>query len=135
MTKFYILFVVLAALLSFVSGFFVRWVLDRLVKSYKNPELVPQNSWKIIVDSIESLLADGSSAGSFIGSLERLLFVIDIQQDVHFLIAGWLAFKVATKWQVWSGVFDTFKLKQYPLDDDTYNDFNICASRYFRWGV
>lgn len=122
-------------LLSVLSGSFVRWALDALVRSYKRPTRVPTDAWKIIVDSIESLLADGSSAGWIVGSFERFLYVIAIQQGVLLLVPAWWAFKVATKWQVWSGVFDAFRLKQPPLDDDTYSDFNICASRYFRWRV
>lgn len=135
MDKSFFIFFAMAIPLSIASGFLVRWALDALVSSYRKPERIPKDAWQLIVDSIESLLADGSSAGWVVGSLERLLFVVAIQQDELFLVAGWLAFKVATKWQAWSGVFDTFKLKQAPLDDDTYNDFNICASRYFRWRV
>ena len=39
-----------------------------------------------------------------LGWLERSMFLSALSADAALLIGAWLAFKVASKWQAWSGV-------------------------------
>jgi hypothetical protein len=49
-------------------------------------------------------LTCGDEAGGIIGILERFFFFGAIWADASPAIGAWLAFKVASKWQVWSTV-------------------------------
>lgn len=51
----------------------------------------------------ESLTADDTN-GRVLGHLERLLFFIAVWQQAHVIVGSWLAFKVASKWNVWSNL-------------------------------
>ena len=48
--------------------------------------------------------ADVAKGGWWLGHFERLLFFAAAWLGSHEIIAGWLAFKVASKWAVWSSI-------------------------------
>ncbi|HZE90972.1 MAG TPA: hypothetical protein VE029_04560 [Rhizobacter sp.] len=50
------------------------------------------------------LLANTNEGGAILGWLERFMFFGALSADASLLIGAWLAFKVASKWQAWSGV-------------------------------
>lgn len=50
------------------------------------------------------LLTQGDEGGKILGKLERLLFFGAFWIDAPVVIAAWLAFKVASKWNAWSNV-------------------------------
>lgn len=49
-------------------------------------------------------LTKGNEGGQLLGNLERILFFGAFWIGEHEIIAGWLAFKVASKWNVWSNI-------------------------------
>jgi len=49
-------------------------------------------------------LTQGDKAGAVLGYLERLAFFGAFWFDAAAMVAAWLAFKVASKWNVWSNV-------------------------------
>jgi hypothetical protein len=46
----------------------------------------------------------GNEGGRYLGHLERLLFFCAFMAGAEAVVAGWLAFKVASKWNVWTNV-------------------------------
>lgn len=50
------------------------------------------------------LLANANEGGALLGWLERFIFFGALSANASLLIGAWLAFKVASKWQAWSGV-------------------------------
>ncbi len=48
--------------------------------------------------------AEGGGGAKFIGKLERLLFYIAILIHAPELIAAWIAFKLASKWETWNNM-------------------------------
>src|SRR5438270_8435416 len=84
-------------LAGFGFGPLLKKVKDRI-------ELVPprddlSEKWKAITSQEEK-----DVSGKVLGCLEQLLFFISIWINSHAIIAGWLTFKVGSKWQVWSNV-------------------------------
>ena len=47
----------------------------------------------------------GPAGGRWIGTLERIFFFLAILAGVSGLVIAWLAFKVATKWEVWTNLY------------------------------
>ena len=90
------LFVGIAALgvFGFGAGF-----LNRSVKA-----LAPLRSPTDAIAEKWSILTASDGGGLSQGEWERALFFVSIWIDAHLLVGAWLAFKVASKWQVWSGV-------------------------------
>lgn len=72
-------------------------------------------------------LTEGNEGGWILGNLERLLFFGAFWIDVPSVIAAWLAFKVASKWNAWSNVISVPKTLS-GIDELEY----LVARR--RWG-
>jgi len=47
-------------------------------------------------------LTSGNEGGAVIGQIERSMFFVAILMDAPIVVGGWLAFKVASKWQAWT---------------------------------
>jgi len=47
----------------------------------------------------------GPAGGRWIGALERAFLFLAILASVPTLLIAWLAFKVATKWEVWTNLY------------------------------
>ena len=62
------------------------------------PEGVPEDFWDALRNS------GSESAGNWLGALERIVGALAYWSGTYQIIAGWYAFKVASKWQSWSGV-------------------------------
>ena len=52
------------------------------------------------------------STGAWIGYIERLIFFMGFWLDKYEIIGGWLAFKVASKWEVWGNVVRVADVKK-----------------------
>lgn len=60
-----------------------------------------------------------ASAGGWLGFFERLISLAAFWMEAYVIIAGWLAFKVASKWEIWRNVIQVpSKLDEVP--DLTY---------------
>ena len=73
-------------------------VLGRFIlpKAPKKPEALEQKPWEDLTYKVPG--------GWRIGLLERLLFLAAFWAGNYTLIAGWLAFKVASKWETWKNI-------------------------------
>ena len=89
---------------SYFLGHLVKWLLARASDvNLDCPEGVSEDQWKAIVESGNRAAGPGAGAG-LIGTLERVLSFIAFYYAAPLIIAAWLAFKVGSKWQVWSHV-------------------------------
>lgn len=79
-------------------GFWATY-LNRIIKE-KIPVPAPSDK----VSGKWSVLTGPEKGGSTLGEWERALFFVCFWLDAHLLVVAWLAFKVASKWQVWSSV-------------------------------
>ncbi|MFQ5432895.1 MAG: hypothetical protein ACE5EN_10365 [Nitrospinota bacterium] len=62
------------------------------------PKEIPKRAWT-------TFYTPGiDKPGKFLGGLERLLSLTAAWTNSYELIAGWLVFKVASKWEVWGSV-------------------------------
>jgi hypothetical protein len=68
----------------------------------------------------------GKGGGEWIGFLERILFYIAVISLYPQLILGWLAFKVASKWEVWQNIV------KVPETKDQDNNLSVTGRR--AWG-
>lgn len=59
-----------------------------------------------------------TTEGAWLGILERILSFIAFYEEAPVVIAGWLAFKVASKWQVWTNVIKLPKELGEAKEDD-----------------
>ncbi|MCI0451602.1 MAG: hypothetical protein L0Z51_04310 [Candidatus Latescibacteria bacterium] len=85
-------------LVAAISGPIVGCVLDLGKLKLEKPDGFREAIWNAIQPSgIEH-------AGKWLGGLERLVALASAWTGAYELLAGWLAFKVASKWEVWSNV-------------------------------
>jgi len=59
---------------------------------------VPADKWKSATSTQSKL------SGTVIGTLERILFFIVLWIGKPEIVAAWLVFKVASKWETWSNI-------------------------------
>lgn len=91
--------VVAAVVGAFVTvglGTCVTLLLKCLVKAPEKPPSVTDDQWTAITKR--------SGAGEWIGFFERLLFFSAFSFDQLQIIAAWLAFKLAAKWEAWKNI-------------------------------
>lgn len=116
--------VLIGLLISYALGIGVR----PLVRKVKNGIPLPppredlKDRWDLLVRDPES-----DKSGEFLGKLERLVFFIGFWIPVFEVVAGWLALKVASKWQVWSSIIAA------PSKIDGIDDLDYVIARR-RWG-
>lgn len=110
-------------LLTLAAGFLV----GKLVKSIKKGIAVPppaeamKERWTALTTDPEK-----DKSGSLLGDLERVLFYLAFWLAGHELIAGWLALKVAAKWESWGAT------GRLPESLSGANDLDYLISRR-RW--
>ena len=99
-------------LLGFLIGAFiavfmlhgaVKATMDAATKGIKltPPEGIDETRWK------NATKIPSEDAGKWLGRVEILIFIMSIWFGFEAIILGWLAFKVATKWEVWQNVIQT----------------------------
>jgi hypothetical protein len=107
----------------------VRTVLDHVApwKDLQAPNGVAEPQWQAVVRG------DGSQAASWLGAFECLLaYVATIlfATNAATVIGGWLAFKVASKWESWSNVVKV---------PETLSDLSVSQLDFLRarrqWGA
>ena len=103
-------------------GWLVKRVMDRATGGIdlSPPFGVSAEQWKKVTE------LPSESAGKWLGGLERLLFFLGIWFDASAIIVGWLAFKVATKWEVWQNLI------QVPVSMKGIDEVEYLAARR-RW--
>jgi len=92
-------------IITYLLGLTVRPLLKKLKAGIELPP--PRPNLKDEWDAITGRGEDDKNkdrSGEILGRLERLLFFIAFWNESYAIIAGWLTFKVGSKWQVWSNV-------------------------------
>ncbi len=116
-------------ILVVLGGPIVSLTLAVVTKSYRRPSQIPEDQWASYIKGVDQLTGGSRWSGYLLGALERVLFFAAFWSEAYLLIPGWMAVKVATKWQVWSNF----------LQDTHYPDWsgpqNILAKRYTLWRV
>lgn len=90
--------ILLGLLGTFILGFAVKPLMACAKKSMP----VPPPSTALAAQWTN--LTSGNEGGCVLGYLERILFFGAFWAEAHTVIGAWLAFKVASKWNVWSNV-------------------------------
>ncbi len=90
--------VLVGLLVTFLLGLAVRPLLDYAKKSMTlpPPSASLATQWAKVVS--------GNEGGRVLGHLERLLFFCAFWASADVVVAGWLAFKVASKWNAWTNI-------------------------------
>jgi hypothetical protein len=108
----------------------VRIVLNRLAPwdDLQPPSGVAKTQWEAVVRG-----GGGARAASWLGAFECLLAYVAMilfEKEAATLIGGWLAFKVASKWESWSNVGKV---------PETLGDLNVSQLDFLRarrqWGT
>jgi hypothetical protein len=88
--------IVSAITIATVLGFGVKALLSSAAAKPTRPDNIAAEVWDQIFE--------GTGGGPWIGALERYLSLAAFWTKNYALIAGWLAFKVASKWEVWKNI-------------------------------
>jgi hypothetical protein len=107
----------LGLILLFSIGSMVGPLVSRATSRYdlSAPEGMPQDLWSNIVSR--------GTGGSYLGYLERPLYFAAFWNDTPVLVAGWLAFKVASGWHNWNHIV------RLPEKIDGVNDKDFLRAR------
>lgn len=95
----FLLGVFVAIILAYLVGEFMAYIVRKYEK-FSAPKGVKQREWKRVFKSPEGSLP----LNSIIGYVETMSYFLVFSLGNPELIGGWLAFKVASKWQVWSNI-------------------------------
>jgi hypothetical protein len=83
-------------LLGFAAGPFMRWISRKIdISPPKEWSEDQQKAWREVICETEG--------GAILGWFERSIFVAILMAEpsASSVIAGWLGFKVASKWKIW----------------------------------
>jgi len=97
--RFYLIGAIYLFLLGFLVGPFLNYIAPW--KKAIPPEKMNVEDWNNIV------IGSKSHSGFWIGRLEAITFFISFatsEINSILIVGGWLAFKVASKWETWSNV-------------------------------
>ena len=115
-----LLFVIAAVIALALNHFLVPTVFHLATKRPAPPEGIDHDRW--------SSLIDAGQGGEWIGRLETLLALAAFWNDAYILVAGWLAFKVAAKWESWKNI------TQVPARLENVNELDWLVARH-DWGT
>ena len=81
-------------------GLPIRAILDSIAHNIKieEPEGVNKEQWEKLIN------IPGKHGAWWLGISERLVFFLSLWVGAPTLVAAWLAFKVASKWESWSNL-------------------------------
>lgn len=97
----------IALVFGIPATFGVRRVVRAATPTLDKPTGIDQVTW--------SNLVARTSGGPWIGGLELYLAIAAFSLGGETLVAGWLAFKLASKWEVWRNVVQVpSKLEEIP---------------------
>jgi hypothetical protein len=113
--------VVIGLAVSLVLEVAVSWVLRRVQMEAPAPEGLDPEQWKAVTQP-------SSKGPAWVGRLERVLFFFALYFHALELVAGWLVFKVGSKWEVWNNVV------QVPTSLNKVDDIDYLRARHF-WGL
>lgn len=83
--------------IALVLGLLVGPLLGKIEKLIEIPEAqTSRGVWEVVMER--------SRSGFILGAIEQAVFFVALWTDGWPLLASWLAFKVASKWQSWTHV-------------------------------
>lgn len=85
-----------AVVITTLLGLGVGPLVSGLVQQPKHPEAIDDEVWKVMVER--------GKAGMWIGFFERFVSLISFWIPAYTIVGGWLAFKLAAKWEAWKNV-------------------------------
>ncbi|OGI47912.1 MAG: hypothetical protein A2637_03085 [Candidatus Muproteobacteria bacterium RIFCSPHIGHO2_01_FULL_65_16] len=90
--------VVIGLIANYLADFITRWFLDTAASTItlEPPTKVLAKKWRD--------LTAGNEGGVYLGYLERLLYFGAFWEKEPLIVTAWLAFKLASKWNVWTNV-------------------------------
>jgi hypothetical protein len=116
--------IIIGLVTTFVFGFavgpLVRTVRDSMPLPPPSDEL--QKKWQELTTDPKC-----DKSGAYLGHVERILFFAGIWSGFGMVVAGWLAFKVASKWEVWRNLIAV------PSTLKDVDEFHYLVARR-RWG-
>ena len=122
------------AVVTVLGGWLLVDVALRAVVQANRPERVAPVHWECIIESVDEAAEGGyGAAGEFLGALERILYFIAFWHGAYVLIAAWLGFKVATKWQSWSNLLSNIDVPELPDFPHIEAVNRLRARRYLGW--
>jgi hypothetical protein len=80
---------------TIVAGFAVKRIIA-LIAQPEKPQAMTDVDWQLLVGV--------KGVGDKIGILERLLSFASLASGQYVILGGWLAFKLAAKWEVWKHI-------------------------------
>jgi uncharacterized membrane protein YeaQ/YmgE (transglycosylase-associated protein family) len=83
-------------LITIVLGLGVTPFIEKKVPKLEKPDSIKDEDWGAITKR--------SGAGEWIGFFERILSFISFTVSEYAIFGGWLAFKLAAKWEVWKNI-------------------------------
>jgi hypothetical protein len=113
--------VVIGLAVSLVLEVAVRWVLREVQMEAPAPQGLDPKQWKAVTQP-------SSKGPAWVGRLERVLFFFALYFHALELVAGWLVFKVGSKWEVWNNVV------RVPTSLNNVDDIDYLRARHF-WGL
>ncbi len=115
---------IVAIAISYFLGPYISSLLDRATQDIQlvNPNGISEEDWKSFVRP-----EGRDEAGRWVGVFERVLAFFSFYSGAHAILGGWLALKVASKWQVWATVI------KMPDKLENANAMSYLRARQ-RWG-
>jgi hypothetical protein len=101
--------------LTLLIGLAVSPFLRTRIPFPEGPEGLGEKDWREIVER--------TAAGKWIGLFERLFFLAAFWLGQYVMVGGWLAFKMAAKWEVWKNII------QVPKDMEGISSLNWYKAR------
>ena len=93
--------IIIGVVICASTGYIVKKILDLSVQTITltPPDGISQDDWDSITNDKKI-----EEPGKWLGAFERVLIFFSVWIQEYEIIAGWFAFKVASKWQVWSNI-------------------------------
>jgi hypothetical protein len=89
--------VITAIITAALLGLLVKPMLGRAARKPLPPNQISEKIW-------DQMILGSMGGGQYVGLTERYLFLGALWMGNEALIAGWFAFKLASKWEVWKNV-------------------------------
>ena len=90
----------IAVIIVILLGLPIRAILDSISQHIKidAPEGIDPEDWDKLIE------IPGRYGGKWIGISDRLIFFVALWAGAPLLVAAWLAFKLASKWEAWTNL-------------------------------
>jgi hypothetical protein len=88
--------ILVGVVVTLVLGCGVGTIMDLLIPRPDRPKALKEEVWNAMTQRVQT--------GKWIGLFERLVSLIAFWIPAYAILGGWLAFKVAAKWETWKNI-------------------------------